>query len=51
MNDLEEYEQLKEDEIKIEKKITEDITPKELEKLYYELDVISKRKTKIQNKS
>jgi len=47
MNDLEEYEQLKEDETKIEKKMAEEITPKELEKLYYELDTISKRKAKI----
>jgi len=47
MNDLEEYEQLKEDETKIEKKMAEEITPKELEKLYYELDTISKRKVKI----
>ncbi len=47
MNDLEEYEQLKEDETKIEKKMAGEITPKELEKLYYELDAISKRKAKI----
>ncbi len=51
MNDLEEYEQLKEDETKIEKKMAEKITPKELEKLYYELDAIIKRKSEIRNRS
>ncbi len=49
MNDLEKYRQLKEEETQIEKKIAGEITPKELEKLYYELESISKRKTEIQN--
>lgn len=49
MNELEEYEQLKEDEKNIEKKMTGDITPKELEKVYYKLEKIINRKTEIQN--
>ena len=49
MNDLEKYRQLKEEEIQIEKKMADEITPKELEKLYYELESIGKRKIEIQN--
>jgi len=46
MSDLEKYRQLKEEETQIEKKMADEITPKELEK---ELESISKRKTEIQN--
>jgi hypothetical protein len=49
MNNLEEYEQLKEDEKKIEKKIAGNITPEELEKIYPELDKIILRKTEIRH--
>jgi len=49
LNGSEELKQLKVDEKKIEKKMTGDITPKELEKLYYELERISNRKIEIQN--
>ncbi len=48
MGDLEKYRQLKEEEIQIEKKMADEITPKELEKLYYELESIDKRKIEIQ---
>ena len=48
MNDSEELKQLIKDEKKIEKKMTGNITPKELEKLYYELEKISTRKAEIQ---
>ncbi len=47
MNNLEEYEQLKEDEKKIEKKIAGNITTEELEKIYPELEKIILRKTEI----
>jgi len=49
MSDLEEYRQVKEKEIQIEKKMADETTPKKLEKLYYELESISKRKIEIQN--
>ena len=49
MNNLEEYEQLKEDEKKIEKKIAGNITPEELEKIYPELEKIILRKTEIRH--
>ena len=49
MNNLEEYEQLKEDEKKIEKKIADNITPEELEKIYPELEKIILRKTEIRH--
>jgi len=47
MNELEEYDQLKKDEKNIEKKMAGDITPKELEKIYPELEKIILRKTEI----
>jgi hypothetical protein len=49
MNNLEEYEQLKEDEKKIEKKIAGNITTEELEKIYPELEKIILRKTEIRH--
>ncbi len=49
MNDLEKYRQLKKEETQIEKKMADKIIPKELEKLYYELESIGKRKIEIQN--
>ena len=49
MNNLEEYEQLKEDEKKIEKKIAGNITPEESEKIYPELEKIILRKTEIRH--
>ncbi len=49
MNNLEEYEQLKEDEKKIEKKIAGNMTTEELEKIYPELEKIILRKTEIRN--
>jgi len=51
MDDLEEYKQLIEDEKKIEKKMADEITSKELEKIYFELGTIIKRKTEIRNRS
>jgi len=51
MNDSKEYEQLKEDEKKIKEKIRDGVTPEEEKKLYSELDTISRRKTKIRNRS
>lgn len=50
MSGLEEYRQLKEEETQIEKEMADEITPKELEKLYYKLESIGKRKTEIQNR-
>ena len=47
MNPFEEYEQLIEDEKKIEKKMAGDIDPKELEKLCPKLEKIILRKTEI----
>lgn len=49
LNDSEKLKQLEEDEKNIEKKMTGDITPKELEKVYYELEKIINRKTEIQD--
>jgi hypothetical protein len=51
MNDSEEYEELKKDERKIYRKITNGVTRKEEEKLYTELDTIRRRKAKIRNRN
>ena len=49
MNDFQEYEQLKRVEQKIEKKIESVMNLVELHKIYYELHMISKRRTMILN--
>ncbi len=49
MNELEEYEQLKENEKNIEKKMADNITPEGLEKIYTELEKIILRKTEIRH--
>lgn len=50
MRELEEYEQLKKEEKEIEEKIADEITRKELEKLFHKLDKIIQRKIEIQNR-
>ena len=51
MTDSEEYIELKEDEKKIYTKIISCVTLKEEKKLYNELDIIRRRKTKIRERN